>query len=83
MAAHDSDSHATDLDVTINGQPGTLTGERTLAEVLTDAGYNPTTVAVAIGEHVISRDQWGRTVAELLESAGSAEIDILTAVQGG
>ncbi|MGH3695800.1 MAG: sulfur carrier protein ThiS [Pseudonocardiaceae bacterium] len=66
------------MTVTVNGQPWELPGDATLADVLERLGAPPRGVAVALDGAVVPRASWPGTVLR-----AGAEVDVVTAAQGG
>jgi sulfur carrier protein len=66
------------MTVTVNGQRWELTPDATLADVLERFGAPSHGVAVALDGAVVSRASWPVTIVR-----DGAEIDVVTAVQGG
>lgn len=66
------------MDLTVNGEPRTLHGPASVAELVSTLTHRETGVAVAVNGEVVPRSAWAATVL----GAGDA-IEILTAVQGG
>lgn len=64
------------MNITLNGEAAT-TEASTVAELIAEVGAPETGTAVAVGGEVVPRSQWGTALGE------GADVDILTAVQGG
>ncbi len=66
------------MTVTVNGRLWELPVDATLADVLERFGAPPRGVAVALDGAVVPRASWPGTVLR-----PGAEVDVVTAVQGG
>lgn len=64
------------MQLTLNGER-TTTEATTVEELVAEVGAPEAGTAVAVDGEVVPRSQWGRTLID------DAEVDILTAVQGG
>jgi sulfur carrier protein len=66
------------MHVTINGERRELASGATVDDAVTEIGAPRSGVAVAVDGEVVPRADW-----VLLKLADGAEIEVLTAVQGG
>lgn len=66
------------MRIWINGKPHELSEPVTVAAALAALGAPSTGVAVAVSNELVPRADWGRH-----ELAADAEVEVLTAVQGG
>ena len=64
------------MNITLNGE-ATTTEAATVEELVAEVGAPADGTAVAIDGEVVPRSQWGRVLDD------DAQVDILTAVQGG
>ena len=64
------------MNLTLNGE-NTTTQATTVAELVAEVGAPEAGTAVAVDGEVVPRSQWGRALDD------DAQVDILTAVQGG
>ncbi|NJJ04777.1 sulfur carrier protein ThiS [Corynebacterium coyleae] len=64
------------MQLTLNGER-TTTEATTVQELVAEVGAPEAGTAVAVDGEVVPRSQWGRMLID------DAEVDILTAVQGG
>lgn len=64
------------MNITINGE-ATDTEAETVAELVAEVGAPESGTAVAVDGEVVPRSQWSQKLSE------GANVDILTAVQGG
>lgn len=64
------------MNLTLNGEK-TTTQARTVEELVAEVGAPEAGTAVAVDGEVVPRSQWGRALDD------DAQVDILTAVQGG
>jgi sulfur carrier protein len=64
--------------IVVNGEPGVVAGETTVADLVRQQRPSPKGVAVARNEEVVPRSQWATTVV-----TEGDRIEILTAAQGG
>lgn len=64
------------MNLTLNGEK-TTTQATTVAELVEEVGAPGAGTAVAVDGEVVPRSQWGRVLDD------DAQVDILTAVQGG
>ncbi|WP_377272037.1 sulfur carrier protein ThiS [Peterkaempfera sp. SMS 1(5)a] len=70
--------HPAQIDLSVNGEPRSVPGGATLADVVAALSTAPSGVAAAVNEAVVPRSAWGATAL-----AADDRIEILTAVQGG
>ncbi|MFP5019507.1 sulfur carrier protein ThiS [Pseudonocardia phyllosphaerae] len=66
------------MRIVFNGEARDVDGEPTLAEVLAAAGMPERGIAVALDGQVVPRTAWADT-----RPADGAQVEVLTAVQGG
>lgn len=66
------------MNIIVNGEPRTVPPDLTVADLVDDLGLPSRGIAVAVGRAVVPRTQWGRAVI-----VPGAEVDIVTAMQGG
>jgi len=66
------------MTVTVNGEPRALAPGVTLADVVTQVTQSPKGVAAAVNGEVVPRRAWQNT-----QLADGAQVEIVTAVQGG
>ncbi|MEV3853552.1 sulfur carrier protein ThiS [Streptomyces sp. NPDC050095] len=66
------------MNVSLNGEPRTVTSETTLESLVTTLTTAHSGVAAALNETVVPRTQWPLTAL----SEGD-RVEVLTAVQGG
>lgn len=64
------------MNLTLNGE-NTTTQATTVEELVAEVGAPETGTAVAVDGEVVPRSQWSRALDD------DAQVDILTAVQGG
>lgn len=66
------------MTITVNGEPADFTG--TVADLLEErrGDRRPHGIAVAVGEDIVSREEWDR-----YRLTGGEDVEIVTAVQGG
>ncbi|WP_333617827.1 sulfur carrier protein ThiS [Dietzia sp.] len=76
-AGTDSAGAAT-LSVQVNGEPRALPTGSSVADLAAALGLPDTGVAIAVGDDVIPAGRWAATAL-----VDGAEVDVLTAVQGG
>ncbi|MFT6395964.1 MAG: sulfur carrier protein [Bradymonadia bacterium] len=68
------------MNLLLNGQPLTLDEGASLLDALATLGVTEDSkgVAVALGLDIVRRQEWSKTML-----AGGAEIEVVTAAQGG
>ena len=64
--------------ITVNGEPTTIATGTTIADIMAARHLTSEGTAVAVDAAVVPASAWAQTVL-----ADGAEVDILTAVQGG
>jgi sulfur carrier protein len=65
------------VTVTVNGEVVEIDERMTVARLLESRGYPEKGIAVAVDWAVLPRSEWGRPLAD------GAEVEVVTAVQGG
>jgi sulfur carrier protein len=65
-------------EITVNGEPASMTGATSIADIVRTLTATPDGCAVAVNDAVVPRSDWARRVVE-----PGDRIEVLTAVQGG
>ncbi|MEO9326394.1 sulfur carrier protein ThiS [Gordonia aurantiaca] len=66
------------MTITVNGEPLDVTGDVSVADVVTRLGLPDRGIAVAVDGAVVPRGSWNTETV-----AAGAVVEIVTAVQGG
>lgn len=66
------------MTITVNGETTTIADNATVADLMAERQLTSAGTAVAVDAAVVPASQWATTTL-----AEGAEVDILTAVQGG